>query len=311
MDPLISLFCLSQGNRSIEEYVEEFCELCHGVDLDDAVLKDGFRYGLEDMLKYLMPDNTPQWTLCQYIEFALRISGSSFSVGPVDEGSHELITPLEPEFCYTSTDSPDSCYVLAEFPKPSTAEGAFPETVPVTPTIKLVTGSVYYRPGLVSSVADSPLRSVRVAIRAIVHESRPAESILHKSCFAETFLPEYLPAEPALHTSPAEPALHARSAEAKALCVMPAAPETASDMPAAPETASNMPAKLEPSPLVPSSTEPSSPLVPSSKETSSSLVPSSTEPSSPLVPSSSEPSSSLVLPSSKPSPPLVPSSSER
>jgi len=42
IDPLISLFHLSKGNRSIEEYVEEFCELCHGVDLDDAVLKDAF-----------------------------------------------------------------------------------------------------------------------------------------------------------------------------------------------------------------------------------------------------------------------------
>ncbi|XDV39329.1 hypothetical protein PO909_008585 [Leuciscus waleckii] len=71
-----------------------------------------------------MPDNTPQWTLGQYIEFALRISGSSSSVGPVDEGSHEPTTPVEPEFCYTS---PYSRYVLAEFPEPCRFSADLPE----------------------------------------------------------------------------------------------------------------------------------------------------------------------------------------
>ncbi|XDV51933.1 hypothetical protein PO909_020725 [Leuciscus waleckii] len=149
----------------------------------------------------------------------------------------------------------------------------------VLPAIRPATRSVYGRTGPISSVADPPLMSARAARKTVT-------------------------------SSPAEPALHAKSAEAKAVCVMPAAPETESVMPAAPETASDMPAKLESSPLVPSSTEPSSPLVSSSTEPSSLLVPSSTEPSSSLVLTSSESSSPLALPSSKPSPPLVPSSSE-
>ncbi|XDV35996.1 hypothetical protein PO909_005850 [Leuciscus waleckii] len=81
-----------------------------------------------------MPDNTPQWTLCQYIEFALRISCSSFSVGPVDEGSHELTTPVEPEFCYTSpysryvlADLPEPCHFSADLPEPRHFSADFPE----------------------------------------------------------------------------------------------------------------------------------------------------------------------------------------
>jgi len=37
MDPVIRLFHLNQGDRPIEEYVEEFCGLCYGVDVDDDV----------------------------------------------------------------------------------------------------------------------------------------------------------------------------------------------------------------------------------------------------------------------------------
>ena len=44
------------------------------------------------------------------------------------------------------------------------------------------------------------------------------------------------PAEPARHASPAEPALHVKSAETKAVCVAPAAPETVSVTPAVPVT---------------------------------------------------------------------------
>ncbi|XDV41680.1 hypothetical protein PO909_010498 [Leuciscus waleckii] len=271
---------------------------------------DLFWSGLDEEIAQMMPDDNTGWTLEGYIHLALSLSSSAFTVGLADEEPCKLTVPPEPESVHVPSVQPEKLLIM--------------------PTIKLVTGSVYYRPGLVSSVADSPLRSARVAIRAIVHESRPAETILPKSCFAETVLPEYLPAEPelhvspaepepelhvspaepepelhvspaepgpepALHASPAEPALHAKSAETKAVCVMPASTKSSPLVPSSTEPSS---------PLVPSSTEPSSPLVPSSAQPSSPLVPSSTEPS-PLVPSGSESSSPLVLASSESSSPLV------
>jgi len=72
----------------LEDYVQEFCELSHLVDFNDVALKGIFRNGLNYFLNYLMPDNTPHWTREQYIDHALLLSGSSFTVGIVYEGLH-------------------------------------------------------------------------------------------------------------------------------------------------------------------------------------------------------------------------------
>ncbi len=39
MNPAVfHLLCLCQGERAIEEYVSDFCELCHLVDFNDVAL---------------------------------------------------------------------------------------------------------------------------------------------------------------------------------------------------------------------------------------------------------------------------------
>ncbi len=45
MNPADNLVRLRQGNRPIEDYVEDFCGLCHKVDFNYNFMKDIFRYG--------------------------------------------------------------------------------------------------------------------------------------------------------------------------------------------------------------------------------------------------------------------------
>ncbi|KAI2655627.1 Protein piccolo [Labeo rohita] len=44
-----------------------------------------------------MPRNTPQWTLENYIDLALRLSGSPFTVGIADEGPHIATVTTTPK----------------------------------------------------------------------------------------------------------------------------------------------------------------------------------------------------------------------
>ncbi|KAL0190342.1 hypothetical protein M9458_013040, partial [Cirrhinus mrigala] len=80
------LLCLRQGNRAIEEYVEDFCGLCHLVDFNDIALKELFRYGLDEPICSGLPGGKIHWTLETYIDYALRLSGSPLTVGIAEEG---------------------------------------------------------------------------------------------------------------------------------------------------------------------------------------------------------------------------------
>ncbi|KAL0192160.1 hypothetical protein M9458_010456, partial [Cirrhinus mrigala] len=55
MDPASRLFRLRQGNRPIEDYVTDFCELCYLVPFNDVALKDIFHYGLDDPIQSCLP----------------------------------------------------------------------------------------------------------------------------------------------------------------------------------------------------------------------------------------------------------------
>ncbi len=85
MNPAVALLSLRQGNRPLEDYVADFCNLCHVVGFNDVALKGIFRNGLKDCLNDLMPNSNGSATLEEYIDFALLLSGSSFTVGIADE----------------------------------------------------------------------------------------------------------------------------------------------------------------------------------------------------------------------------------
>ncbi len=72
MNPALSrLLCLRQGDRAIEDYVEDFCGLCHLVAFNDVALKDIFRFGLNEPLRSQLPGGKIIWSLERYIDFAL------------------------------------------------------------------------------------------------------------------------------------------------------------------------------------------------------------------------------------------------
>ncbi len=52
MNPAVSLLRLRQGNGSIEDYDVEFLELSNQVDVNDVALKDIFRVGLNEPIRY-------------------------------------------------------------------------------------------------------------------------------------------------------------------------------------------------------------------------------------------------------------------
>ncbi len=85
MHPAVSLLCLRQGNQVIEGYVKNICELCFQVDFNEICLKSIFRNGLNDFLNYLMPDSNIPVSLEQYVDHALLLSGSTYTVGIAEE----------------------------------------------------------------------------------------------------------------------------------------------------------------------------------------------------------------------------------
>ncbi len=51
MDPFHQLLDLRQGSSSIVEYIIQFCEITYKVHFDEVMLKDIFRFGLNEPIK--------------------------------------------------------------------------------------------------------------------------------------------------------------------------------------------------------------------------------------------------------------------
>ncbi|KAL0202454.1 hypothetical protein M9458_000472, partial [Cirrhinus mrigala] len=77
-----------QNGRDLEDYVEE----CHRAICDDVCLMEGFRCGLDDDLRFALPDGDACWTLQQYINLILCACGSTYTVGEAEEDNN-LVQP--------------------------------------------------------------------------------------------------------------------------------------------------------------------------------------------------------------------------
>ncbi|XP_051985347.1 uncharacterized protein LOC127645724 [Xyrauchen texanus] len=84
MDIAVQLLNLCQGNRPLENYVMDFCSLASQVDINEVALKEMFCFGLIESISSLMPGGRSPLNLAQYIDLALQISGSTFTVGETD-----------------------------------------------------------------------------------------------------------------------------------------------------------------------------------------------------------------------------------
>ncbi|XP_051717032.1 uncharacterized protein LOC127494877 [Ctenopharyngodon idella] len=154
------LLWLKQGTRSLEEYIREYLDVAYGSDLPDCVLIDFFCEGVNQPLKKQLIREGPRSSLSQFLDYALLNVGSPFTVGVAEE-------------CDTSSGrvmaaAPDDTHKMAATTTtiPSQVQVKLPESRPIsTDLLDLhhVSGSVWERCGLRSSVADPPLTSARAA----------------------------------------------------------------------------------------------------------------------------------------------------
>ncbi|XP_051971617.1 uncharacterized protein LOC127635553 [Xyrauchen texanus] len=89
------LLCLKQGDRPLEDHVQDFLELAHLSDFPDHALVAFFRVNLNESLREWLPPASRCWTLLGFVEETLRVSGSPPTVGVLeDDAPPTKILPL-------------------------------------------------------------------------------------------------------------------------------------------------------------------------------------------------------------------------
>ncbi|XP_051768916.1 translation initiation factor IF-2-like isoform X2 [Ctenopharyngodon idella] len=158
MDPAIRLVRLRQGNCTLEDHIQKFLDIAYFSDLPDCALIDFFGYGLNEPLKDYLLINGPRGSFVEFLDFALLTVGSLFTVGVAEERdtSSPHVMAASKESLHKMAATTSSHHVSADLPEPS--------QVSVDPLeLHHVSGSVWERSGLRSSVADPALTSVRAA----------------------------------------------------------------------------------------------------------------------------------------------------
>ncbi len=112
MDSIEQLLHLRQGGLSIKEYVHQFGELSDQVPLYDEILfKDLFHFGLNEPIKslhkYFFPGGEFKGSLSLFMDYAIQLSGLSFSYGATEE-DRDAVLPRE------RTPAPEHAHKMAE-----------------------------------------------------------------------------------------------------------------------------------------------------------------------------------------------------
>ncbi len=206
MNPAVSLLRLRQGNGAIEDYVVMFLELSNQVDFNEVALKDIFRVGLNEPIRSGLPGGKIHFSLAEYIYCALLISGSSFTVGVVEE-EHDTSTrpaqlmPAKPQPAIITPAAPGSAHVT-----PPAAPGPAIVTTPAAPGSAHVTppaapGSAHVTP----PAAPGPAH-VMPAAPEPAHVMPAAPEPAHVMPATPEPAPPWPPALPAPPRPPALPA---------------------------------------------------------------------------------------------------------
>ncbi|KAL0194492.1 hypothetical protein M9458_012788, partial [Cirrhinus mrigala] len=131
---------LRQGNRPIEQYVLDFCELCHLVDFNESLRKD---------ISSKMPSRHRHWSLIRYIEYALLLARSAFTVGIANDKPCHPPVSATPECLHVMSS------IITIMPEPPHAKPAKPEPVQVMSTKP--------QPAHVTSSAPGPAHTMPAA----------------------------------------------------------------------------------------------------------------------------------------------------
>ncbi|KAI2645764.1 Protein piccolo [Labeo rohita] len=262
MDPASRLFRLRQGNQPIEDYVIDFCELFYLVTFNDVALKDIFRHGLNEPISSYLTGGKIYWSLEQYIDYVLLLSGSSFTVGIADEEpcnptrpltlslqnlkpAHAMSAaskpahamPAAPGPAHAMPAAPGPAHVMPAAPGPAHAMSAKPAPALVTsakPEPALVT-SAKPVPAFVTSAPES------ASVTAALPESAPVTAALPESAAVTAALPESAPISATLpelvHKMAAIPkTVHKMAAPSESPAKMAAMPEPPHAMVILPES---------------------------------------------------------------------------
>ncbi len=128
-DAAYRLCDLRQGNLSIEEYVSQFCLLSNEVNFDEVALKDLFRLGLNEPVKSWLPEGWFKASLRDFMEYALLLAGSSFTVGVAEEDS-------DTKSGSKMVDAPECVHKMAATTTPHHVNAASHEPRQVTAAVK-------------------------------------------------------------------------------------------------------------------------------------------------------------------------------
>ncbi len=234
----MKMMFLHQGTRSIEDYIVDFLELAHMTHLDEICLLIFFQGGLSEPLSSIMPLHGPNWTFENYIDMAIQLSGSLFTVGIADEENNSPVVTSTPEPCHKMASNPETGHKMA----------ANTETLCKLATI----------PMTFHKMATSPEMFHKMAATS---ESSPVMAADPESRTIMTVVPEaahVMPAKPEpTHVTPAKPEpTHVTPAKSEPAHVTLAKPEPAHVTPAKPEPAHVPPTKPEPAHVTPAKPEP-------------------------------------------------------
>ncbi|ROL48357.1 hypothetical protein DPX16_20710 [Anabarilius grahami] len=153
------LLWVTQGTRSLEEYIKEYLDIAYCSDLPDCVLIDLFCDGLNQPLQTKLRREGPRSSLHCFLVYTLLTVGSPFTVGVAEEcdtsSINVMAAVLENTHKMAATTTTPS-HVSADRPEPRHVAADCPEP-------RHVSGPVRERRGLLSSVDDPPLTSTRAA----------------------------------------------------------------------------------------------------------------------------------------------------
>lgn len=85
MDPAIRFAHLSQGNRPLEDHIQDFLNIAYHSDFLDFALIDFFSHELNEPLITKLISHGPLGWLCQFSDYALLLCGSPFTVGEAED----------------------------------------------------------------------------------------------------------------------------------------------------------------------------------------------------------------------------------
>ncbi len=129
------LLSLKQGKRLLEDFTQEYLDVANDSDFPDDILIDFFCDGINQPLKSQLIREGPRSSLSRFLDYALLCTGSSFTVGVVEEESgtastSEMVDVPECVHKMAATTTPRHVSAASHEPSQVTADVKKPSQVP-------------------------------------------------------------------------------------------------------------------------------------------------------------------------------------